>query len=446
MMRRKELTRRTVLRGLLAGSAVTIGLPTLDLFLGRNGSALAEEGAGGSGFPRRFGLFFWGNGNIPERWVPEGDGADWIASEQLTPLEHLRDVITVVTGMRLGVPNTAPHFAGAAGILSGTPLQDAYGDNTFAAASVDQIIAAKLGESTRFRSLEFGAEHGGGLSYNGPNSVNPPEGSPFAFFERIFGGSFQLPGEGPIVDPTLALRRSVLDAVMDDISGLNAIVGAADKQRLEQHFDSIRLLEKRLAALEKDPPNLASCAMPPTPDESYPDIEGRPQLSAKNKAFCDTVALALACDQARVFSNFFTYPVSNNLFPDAPKGHHQLTHDEPGDQPEVHKIVLHCMDALAYQIEALKAIPEGDGTLLDHMVLLGTSDVSLGKTHSLDEFPFIFAGGCDGKLKTGIHYRSVGAENASKAVLSLIRAAGADVATFGSEAGEAKEGLGAIEV
>jgi hypothetical protein len=330
--------------------------------------------------------------------------------------------------------------------LSGVPLADAYGDNTFAAPSVDQLIAAKLGESTRFRSLEFGAEPGSGLSYNGPNSINPPERSPHALFERVFGGSFQLPGEGPIIDPTLALRRSVLDAVMDHIKSLQNQLGASDKLRLEQHLESVRGLEKRLAKLEEDPPNLAGCAMAPKPEKEYPDIEGRPQLQAKNRAFCDIVTLALACDQTRVFSNFFTYPVSNNLFPSAPAGHHQLTHDETGDQPEVHKITLQCIEELAYQIESLMSVQEGDGTLLDHMVVLGTTEVSLGKTHSLEEFPIVLAGGCGGKLKTGIHYRSVGAENTSKVILSIIRATGVDAASFGGEGGKVTDGLSAIEV
>ena len=444
-MRRKDLNRRTVLRGLLAGSVVTIGLPALDLFLNNNGTAFADSGGGDSGFPKRFGLFFWANGVIPSRWNPKGEGVGWEASEQLAPIYKFKDDLVIVSGTKVGIPNTAPHFAGAAGILSGTPLQDAYGDNTFASPSIDQLIAAKLGEATRFRSLEFGAEPGSGLSFNGPNSRNPPEKSPMALFERVFGGEFKLPGEGPIVDPTIALRRSVLDAVMSDIKGLNAVVGKSDQVRLEQHFDGVRSLEKRLAKLEEDPPNMASCALPNKPKDEYPDIEGRPQMAAKNAAFCDIAAYALACDQTRVFSNFFSYPVSNNLFPGASAGHHQLTHDEPGDQPEVNKIVIQCIEAFAYQIEVLKSIPEGDGTLLDHMALLGTTEVSLGKTHSLDDFPIVIAGGCHGKFKTGTHYRSVGAENSSRAMLSIVRAVGVDAATYGSEGGEASDGLGAIE-
>jgi hypothetical protein len=427
------ITRRSVLRGMLGGAVVTLGLPWL------------EARAQSAGFPRRFGLFFWGNGVLPERWIPPSEGAGWTPSPLLEPLTDLRDRVTVVTGMQLGVPNNVPHFAGAAGILSGAPLIDPYGNETFSVPSVDQIIAAELGKTTRFKSLEFGADPGEGLSFNGPNSRNPPESSPHALFERVFGAGFRLPGDEPIVDPTLALRRSVLDAVNDDLRRLKASVSASDRQRLDQHAEGVRALEMRLAALEMDPPDLASCARPGEPLPDYPDVEGRPQLVAKNEAFCDLVALALACDQTRVFSNWFTYPVDNVLFPGATAGHHQLTHDEPGDQPEVFAITRQCVEGYATLLRALQRIPEGDETLLDHCAILGTSDISRGRTHSLDEFPILIGGSAGGKLRAGVHFRSVGAENAGKAILSIIRAVGVEAAGFGAESGEVRDGLSAIE-
>jgi hypothetical protein len=377
-MKRRGIDRRTLLKGFLGGTLISLALPPLEIFMNSHGTAYAEDPLA-SGFPRRFGLFCWGNGNIPERWVPAKTGAEWEASEQLAPLFHLKELITIVSGMNVGVPNTVPHHAGAGGILSGRPVLNPYGDSTFGGPSIDQIIAEKIGGDTRFRSLEFGAAPGGGLSYNGPNNKNPPEDNPIAFFQRIFGGSFQLPGEEPIIDPTLALRRSVLDAVGAQISKLQERVGQADKLRLDQHFSGIRSLERRLAKMEEEPPDLAACALPPEPEAEYPDVEGRPQLQAKNRAMCDIVALALACDQTRVFSNFFTSPVSNLLFKDAIAGHHQLTHDEPGEQPEVHKITLQCVTELAYQIEALQNIEEGAGTLLDSCLVMGTSEVSWGQ-------------------------------------------------------------------
>jgi hypothetical protein len=160
---------------------------------------------------------------------------------------------------------------------------------------------------------------------------------------------------------------------------------------------------------------------------------------------CDLAALTLACDQTRVISNFLTYPVNNILFPGANAGHHQLTHDEPGDQPQVHAIVLQLMQELAYMIDALSRVPEGDATLLDHCALLATSDVSYGRTHSIDEFPIILAGTANGSLRQGVHYRSTSRENASKVHLTIMRALGISAASFGHGAASTSDTLPALE-
>lgn len=437
------LNRRTLLRGLLGGTVVSIGLPPLEIFLNRNGDAYAATG----GFPSRFGLFYWGNGNLPEFWTPEteGEGDEWALSEHLMPLADLKSKLAVVTGMSVRVVNEIPHGSGRAGLLTGIPINGTDGSNTFMGASIDQIIAAEIGTGTRFRSLEFGAAHGGGQSYNGAWNQNPPEGDPYLFFERVFGGGFRAPGDEPIIDPTIALRRSVLDAVLGDATKLRTRLGSADQSRLDQHMDGIRSLELQLARLEEDPPDLAACVKPPEPEASYPDIDGRPQLSAKNRVMCDMMAMAFACDQTRVASNFFTSPVSNNLFPDAPDGHHNLTHDEPDPQLEVGKIVLQCVEEYAYMLSALDAVEEGDGTLLDHCAVLATSDVSLGRTHSLNDYPILIGGGACGAIKTDVHYRSFTGENASRAMLSLIRAMGIPQAEFGVDDMNTADGLGAIE-
>lgn len=446
--RRPRISRRALLRGLLGGAAVSVALPPLEAFLDAHGERYIGDAyaAGDDGFPRRFGLFFWGNGMLPERWTPtgEGQGDAWSLSDQLAPLAPLKKKVTVVTGTRLGIPNAVPHYAGAAGILTGRPVVVQGQDETFAGPSIDQVMAAKLGELTRFRSLELAIE-GNGLSYNGPNSQNPVEKSAFAVFERLFGAGFTLPGETPIVDPTLGLRRSVLDAVGEDAKRLQSLVGTGDQQRIEAHFDAIRGLEKRLAKLEEDPPDLAACSLPTKPEEAYPNIEGRPQLVLRNQVMAELAAMALACDQTRVVSQWLTHPVSNVLFQGATAGHHQLTHDEPGAQPEVHAITVQCVEMLRDFLLALDKVQEGSGTLLDHMVVLGCSEVSLGKTHSLEEMPIVLAGSCGGKLKTDLHYRSKGGENTSKVLMTLTRACGLDLPSFGAEGGETKDGLGVIE-
>lgn len=440
-MSRFRLDRRTFLRGMLGGAAVTIGLPALNIFLNDNGTAYGAA----SSFPKRFGLFFWGNGVLPAKWNPAGTGAGYTLSEQLQGLAGVKDLVTVVSGMGVKVPNVEPHGAGAAGILSGAPLLLEGDHRTFTAPSIDQIIANEVGGYSRFRSLEFGAFPGDGLSYNGPDNKNPPENLPLALFDRVFGGGFTI-GPPGVPDPKLALRQSVLDAVQEDVAALEKRLGQADKERLDQHLSGLRDLEKRIVYLYENPPNLAACAIPAQPLASYPDVNGRPQISAINRAFIDVLVMILACDQTRVFSNFMTSPVNNLLWPSAPSGHHQLTHDEAGDQPQVNAIVKQIVAEYAYLVEKLQGVPEGAGTLLDNCLVLGTTDCSLGRTHSLDDFPILLAGSAGGVIKQGIHYRSTSSENASKLLLTIVQAFDIPAASFGAKEGLATSDLGAILV
>lgn len=437
-----NLNRRAMLRGMLGGAAVGVGLPVFEALLNESGTAFAN----GGGLPKRFGIWYWGNGNIPERWVPTGEGTEWALSEQLEALAPLKDDITVVTGMDVKIGNAIPHGSGPAGILSGAPLIVKSGDDyTFSAPSIDQVVAAEIGGATRFKSLELGVRPGAGLSFNGPDSRNPPESSPARLFERLFGAGFRAPGDEAVVDPSLGLRRSVLDAVMGDIGRLEAKLGARDKARLEQHLEGVRDLERRIARLEEDPPDLAACASPEAPDAEYPDVDGRPRLTALNRVMADLVAMALACDQTRVFSYFFTKPVNNVLFADMPAGHHRLTHDEPGDQPMVNAIVQAIMAEMSYFLQRLREVPEGDSNLLDNCAVLCTTDVSFGRNHSLSDYPIVLAGSACGALKTGLHYRSPSGENTSKVLLSLLRALDIRAAEFGEGDGKVSDGLGAIE-
>lgn len=437
----RPLSRRTFLRGMLGGTALAVGLPPLEAFFDANGAAYASNGA----FPGRFGLFFWGNGVIPERWIPSGSGADYTLSEQLAPLERVRQNVAVLSGFEVKTGNPIAHVSGPAGFLSGTGLLVNSEDHTFAAPTLDQVMAQAIGGDTRFRSIEVGVEPGGhGLSYNGPDNVNPPENDPAALFERLFGATFRAPGDEPIIDPTLSLRRSVLDSVMDDANRLKERVGEVDRQRIDQHFEAVRDLELRIARLQDDPPNLAACVRPAAVD-AVADIDGRPQMSERARIMADMVTMAYACDLTRVLSFWYSDPLSDILYPEAVAGHHQLTHDEPGEQPQVHDIVVSIVDAYAYLVESLRSIPEGDGTLLDNSILLGTTDVSYGRTHQINEYPILLAGTACGRLRTGFHYRSETNENTSLVALSLLQAMGVRVNEFGVDAGRVDSGLSLLE-
>ncbi len=435
-----KLDRRTMLKGSLGGALVTLGLPPLEIFFNESGTAYANGGA----LPKRFGLYMWGNGVIPDRFTPPDEGENWTLSDQLMPLAEVKSEISVITGMNVLTGNTIPHLSGPAGLLTGSAVVGRNDqDYTFAGPTVDQLIAAEIGDQTRFSSLIFGAKPGLGLSFNGPESRNPPQSSPLALFSRVFGGF--TPGEPGQVDPKIRLRRSVLDAVLGEANRLKSRLGAIDNQRIDQHMTGIRELERNLARLEEDPPDLAACEQPEAPQAEYPDVDARPQMSAIARAHADVIAMALACDQTRVFSNFFSYPLNNILFEGNTAGHHRLTHDEPGDQPQVHNVMIATMTELGYFLQRLRDVPEGDSTLLDNCAILATTDVAFGRTHSLEDYPMIIAGTACGALKTGLHYRSVGGENTSKVMLSLLQAMDMPIAEFGTGSGRTTSGLGVIE-
>lgn len=432
--------RRGVLRGLLGGSAIAVSLPWLEIFAGRPAHAETL-------FPIRFGVWFWGNGNRPAEWQPtgEGQGDAWALSEQLAALAAVKHKISVVTGMGVKVPNYIPHWSGAGGLLTGL---DAVGDDsdwTVQGPTIDQIVAASIGQTTIYSSIEAGLDSNEVFSFTGPNARNPGETDPFTLYERIFGATFREPGEEGVVDPRLGYRRSALDAVMGDINSLKAELGSEDRARLDNHLEGVRTLEQRLARLQEDPPDLESCSRPDTPAESFPDIDGRPQISARAMAIHDVLAMAMACDQSRVFHFQVSKPVSNLLFPGAPDGHHNLTHDEPSPQPNVNAITKQIMAELAYFLEKLDSIPEGDETLLDHCGILCTSEHGEARTHNITNIPIVIAGSAGGRLKQDVHYRSYTEENAGKMTLSLMRAVGINATSWGAEDTYTTDGLSAIE-
>jgi hypothetical protein len=378
--------------------------------------------------------------------VPAEEGADFVLSEQLAPLEAVRSSIAILTGLEVKTGNGDAHISGPAGLLTGrAPVAKGGGDWTFAGPTLDQILAARIGGDTLFRSLEVGVQpEVRGLSFNGPDSANPPESDPVRLFERLFGPAFRGPGQDAPPDPRLALRRSVLDSVMADARALTGRLGAVDRVRLDQHLSSVRDLELRLARLEMTTFDRASCRRPEPPGALEP-VDGRPQMAERARLLAELSAMALACDQTRVLSFWYSDPLSDVLYPGASAGHHQLTHDEPGDQPQVHGIVTGIVEGLGHLIRTMKDTPEGDGSLLDSVALLATTDVSEGRTHQIDEYPIVVAGTACGALRTGFHYRSRTKENASQVVLSLLRAMDVPAASFGEGDGQADVGLSVLE-
>jgi hypothetical protein len=425
------MNRRALLRGALAGAAVSVPLPVLEAMLNVNGDALA----GGEALPDRFGVWFWGNGVKPEHWVPSTTGAGWAVSEELAGLADVRDYVSVVSGCEIKT-ETHPHHSGMTGIMTGMPyyLLGYTRDtivSTFAAQSCDQLAADWFNGQTPFRSVEVGVTRFRGtdegstfehLSHNGPNNPNPSEYDPVTLYERLFATPTD-----PLVD---LARASVLDAVNGQVSDLKGRLGAADRTRLDQYLDSIRTLEQRLAS------GVGSCGVIDAPT-SYPDVDGQEQIEQQNEVMSDLLALALACDLTRAFSVQFSTCGSGVVVwqVGATDSLHATCHEEPLPQPVVHAATTFTMDQFAVFLRALRDTPEGDGNLLDRCSILATTELSDGYYHSNTEYPIMIAGRGNGRLRGGYHYRSTSDRNTSDAVLTALHGAGVSLAGFGSDGG-----------
>ncbi len=445
-MKRIHLTRRAVLKGMIQGTLATVALPPLEAMFNSAGNAYAS----GAAIPVRMGVFFWGTGATPSRFVPQQTGASWQLSEQLQPLAPVKDAINVVSGMGIRTPINRLHMSSAIGLLTGQRdiiTYDSSGNEVFfsvAGPTFDQTAATAISNSNRFKSLQLGIDDVGrlisthegdpylGISHNGTNNMNAPVFSPHALFATLFGAS--------PANTTAATRTSVLDAVLQDVKALQKRVSAADAQRLTQHTESIRQLEMQLATTP------LNCAVPADPTDPAV-VGGQDPHGARHALMSQLLALALACDQTRVFSYMFSAPCSYPVFWEQglTDGLHDLTHVDPVPQQQVHKAVLYIMGGLTSLLQTLKSIPEGAGTLLDNCAILATSELAEGVSHtSSTDMPLIFCGGAGGKLlNPGIHFDGNGG-NACAGPLTLMQAAGVPITQWGSNEGLVTSPISAI--
>jgi hypothetical protein len=424
-----RLSRRTMIKGMLGTGVVTLGLPLLDVMLDSHGEAQAD----GSPLPLRFGLFWWGNGNVPELWNPTGVGAGYQLSEQTAALESVKDDLTFVTGMAVKVQNIGPHSSGRAGLLTGR--QEAGGGTGYKTMTFDQRVAAEIGTDTAFPSLES-TLLGGSVTAQGEFTPMQPARTPHELFAKVFNEDFIPPGASTGPSPALLARRSVLDAVFEDANRLGTRVSARDKIRIEEHMDSVRAIEERLYQLQINPPNMEACVAPDEPPDIYPMGEAAvAKMFEINQLYAQIHAMALACDQTRVFTHVFSGPVNDAVYPGTSEGHHARTHFEPkssggGYQLEVFNITKMIMQGLRDFVSVLGSVNEGTGRLLDNMVMLATSEVSEGLAHAIDRMPIILAGSAGGQLLTG-HHVSAPTVNTSNLILSLADVLSVPMASFG---------------
>jgi hypothetical protein len=447
MIIRSQPSRRSVLRGLLNGAAVSVALPFLDGFLNENGTALA---ATGTPLPVRFGTWFWGCGLNPGRWEPKKTGADYEITPELQPLDRFRSKLNVYSGLKVfldGKPNVV-HFSGAQACVTGTVPR---GPATL--PSIDVLVADTIGGNTRFRSLDVSCSGDPAHSQSrraGTGGVNPGEVSPAALYARIFGPEYQDPNAAEFSpDVGIMVRQSALSVVTEQRQRIMKSLGANDRARLDEYFTSVRQLEQQVELQLQKPAPLEACRKPGKPSDTSvgTDVE---LVKANHKLFAGLLANALACGQTRVINVALINANSSLRRPGATQTHHEYTHEEPVDpklgyQPEMTSFYGDVMAAFGDLLTALDGIREGDRTLLDRSVVLACTDTGYAKVHSLENMPMLTAGGANGRLKTGIHVNAAG-DAVSRVGLTLQQALGVSVSSWGTESQQTSKAIGEILV
>ncbi len=427
---KEMLDRRRVLRGMFGGAAMTVGLPLLDRYLNTNGNALAS----GAPLPVGYVNWFQGLGFAPGFWEPKTLGANYEFGYCLRAMKGLRDKTNIYSGMKVYLDG---HAAGAHGSGPQCIMQGGIADPSL--PSIDQIIADAIGTRTRFRSLEVSCEGTqDGFSRRSATAQNPSEPSPLALYGRIFGPEFKDPNAADFQpDPTVMARASVLSMVKDQRDTLVKQLGATDKARLDEYFTSLRELEKRLELDLQKPSPLPSCTIPNKLSEEgalglvIGDAQINHDLHAK------LIAHAIACGQTLVASLNFGGSLSNLRRPGAQQTFHMYTHEEMidpqlGYQKEVEWFSNEVAKSLFSFCKTFEAVKEGDGNLLDRMLIMYSTDGGYARTHSTENIPMMTIGKAGGRVKTGLHISAKG-DTASRFGLTVMQSIGVPIGTWGTE-------------
>ena len=411
-----------------------LALPVLEGMLNNSGTAFAQ----GAPLPKRFGVFFWGNGVRLDRWVPAATGPNYALSAELAPLAPVRDYINVVSNFKVRAAGPRGHHDGVSGMLSGRefiPLDPGNSNyaSKFGGPSIDQILHNDLnvGAGKPVLNLQVAPEIVTGegptlqfISHRGPDEPQTPTRSPAAVYDQLFG-SFSAPNSN---DPRNTLRASVLDLVKGDIDALKPRLSSTDRQRLDAHLTGVSELRARIASL---PPELiGACEIPEPITVSTGD------LRTINDLLADLMVMSFACDTRQIATVQFTGSVGFTRFLDFQQGHHDLTHDGSAEaQEKVHQATIFTMECFSSMMQKLRNTTEGAGNLLDSSLFLATSDLSEGLTHSVDDYPIVLAGRAGGAMRfPGIHLRgpSLVRKNTADVLMTILQAMGSTRASIGT--------------
>jgi hypothetical protein len=415
----KQLDRRTLLRGL--GTAVA--LPVLDAMAPASAlaAAAAKGAAKAASKPVRVAFLFVPNGMHMPDWTPTAEGANFELPYLLEPLKNVRSSLTVLTGLmqdkaRANGDGAGDHARSASAWLTGCQPRKTDGADIKAGISADQIAAQKLGRHTRFASLELGVERGAQagncdsgyscaysscISWRTESTPVAKEVDPRLVFERLFGNA------DPAESSESRARRdryqkSILDFVLEDAKSLQSKLGHRDQQKLDEYFTGVREIEQRLAWTEKANKDRtqsglkAPAGIPADPGEHI-------------RLMGDMMILAFQGDLTRVATFMFANEGSNRAYRNIgiSDGHHELSHHGRAaeKQEKVRAINRFHTEQLAYILEKMQGIKEGNGTMLDNTMLIYGGGISDGDRHNHDDLPILMAGKGGGAIRTGRHVR-----------------------------------------
>lgn len=434
MNARNKLSRRDVLRGVMGGAAVTVGLPFLECLVNTGGTAYA---ASGRALPPIFGTWFYGLGLTPNLWEPKITGADYELPEHIAMLEPIKAKMNIFSGLQVFLDGKVNqnHYSGAQCQMTGLVSRTGSDYST----SLDTIIGSHISKRTRFRSIEVGCDgdRRSTWSARGENGMNPAEVSPLALYQRIFGSDFNDPNAAEFTpDPRTMVRHSVLSGVGEERRRLFRQVSASDRTRLDEYFTSLRDLEQQLAVELEKPEPMPACNIPPqlTEENVTTQVEDTRKTHGQ---FAQLIAHALACGQTQVFNVAMGSGFSPLRMPGEVSGYHQLTHEEPVDpeagyQTKCRWLGERHMEFLVDLVQTLDSIQEGDNTLLDRSLIFAFTDHGEARLHSMKKIPVITVGTAGGRIKTGMHIASEG-DACTRVGLTIQQAYGLPTNSWGTE-------------
>jgi hypothetical protein len=449
----RPLSRRTVLRGLGA----SIALPLLDVMIprslmGKGASSICSAATAGAAAntPTRMAFVFFPNGRWMPNWTPAQVGSDFSLPASLEPLAPVQNQLTVLSNLALDNAQAkgdgaGDHARSAATFLTGMHPYKTAGANIKLGISVDQVAAQSIGGRTRLPSLELGLEHGGmagncdsgyacayvsNISWRSETTPMSQETDPAAVFEQLFGS------DDPAVAKRLRFRQSILDTVADDAASLNSQLGQADRHKLDEFTTAVREIERRIEDMRNQKPIL-----PPTgvkkPDgvpESYQEY---------TRLMYDMQVLAFQMDLTRISTFMTARDGSDHTYTELglTEGHHTSSHhgNDPAKIEAVKKIDRFHMQQLSYFLQKLQSIREGDGTLLDHCMILAGSGISDGDRHNHNQLPILLAGRANGAFSPGRHIRCRGSEPLCNLYVSMLQAMDIKTHRFGDSTGPLTE-------